>query len=347
MITERMSVLRIEEGVSYRAQCQACGLAYSSLMRWKGRRSRGEPAWHQPGPAKCQQPDWARLELEIEALGHGNRRSAGAGVLWERYKDQLSRRQLQGLISECRDRHKHEHRHGLQRIKWLRPGLVWSMDDMELPQGGEGGKLYVHAVQDLGSRYKLSPLLDRRLANGQAVARHLEALFKHHGPPLFLKRDNHGNLNSHEIEAVMQRFMVLPLNSPPYYPPYNGGIERCQCEIKSELAERLKDWRIGTVTESVLAAVIHDLNHQPRPCLGGQTACAMFSLGMKEAHEYTRFKRKEVCEWIRSLAAHLMAQGNGARPMTAARSWRLAAQMWLQCNGVISVAEEEKCYPVF
>jgi hypothetical protein len=34
----------------------------------------------------------------------------------------------------------------------------------------------------------------------------------------------------------------------------------------------------------------------------------------------------------------MMAQGDGARPMSAAQSWRIAVQIWLQRHGVIGIA---------
>lgn len=340
-----MMVLKTQTGVSYRAQCRSCALAYSSLMRWKGHLARGEPVLRRPGPAKGQRLDLAQLEKEIQALRHRRKRSGGAGALWERYHDQISRRQLQRLIAEVRNREKRKERDGLQLITWRRAGLVWSMDDVELDRDAGGGKTHVHAVQDLGSRYKFPPLTGEQLADGATVAVHLESLFHRFGPPLFLKRDNHGNLNGQEVDGVMERFRVLPLNSPSYYAPYNGGMERAQREIQEELGARLAAVP-GVPVGPLLEAAVQLLNHQPRPCLDGKTSCVVFSLGMAEARRYTRRKRREVLDWIKSLAARILAQGDGARELSAAQSWRIAAQTWLQCHGVISIAKEKKCYPV-
>ena len=84
------------------------------------------------------------------------------------------------------------------------------------------------------SRYKFAPLVDERFT-GELVAARLDELFAQHGPPLVLKRDNGSNLNSEAVNAVLSRWLVIPLNSPPYYPPYNGGIERAQRELKAAL----------------------------------------------------------------------------------------------------------------
>ena len=60
---------------------------------------------------------------------------------------------------------------------------------------------------------------------GETVAVHLEQLFLQHGPPLVLKRDNGSNLNQQAVDEVLARYLVMPLNSPPHYAPYNGGME--------------------------------------------------------------------------------------------------------------------------
>jgi len=48
---------------------------------------------------------------------------------------------------------------------------------------------------------------------------------------LFLKRDNGSKLNSKEVAEVLQKYKVIPLNSPAYFPQYNGA----QREAKKEL----------------------------------------------------------------------------------------------------------------
>jgi hypothetical protein len=45
------------------------------------------------------------------------------------------------------------------------------------------------------------------------LAAFLEAAFKEHGPPLFFKRDNGSPFNCCEVDQVLARHWVLPLNS--------------------------------------------------------------------------------------------------------------------------------------
>jgi len=101
----------------------------------------------------------------------------------------------------------------LRHITWHVPGLVWSLDDAELARVAHH-TLRLHQVQDLASRYKFTPWVGARVL-GETVAGRLEHLFIQHGPPLVLKRDNGSNLNQHAVDAVLARYLVLPLNSPP------------------------------------------------------------------------------------------------------------------------------------
>ena len=45
---------------------------------------------------------------------------------------------------------------------------------------------------------------------------HLAKLFRRHGAPLFLKRDNGSPLNHAAVNAVLAEFGVIPLNSPAH-----------------------------------------------------------------------------------------------------------------------------------
>ena len=96
-------------------------------------------------------------------------------------------------------------------------------------------------------------------------------LFRRFGAPLFYKRDNGGNLNRTAVNDVLAEYGVIPLNSPAYYAPYNGAIERGQREIKQGLRDKQSDWasRTDIDLESLVQNVAHDANHQHRRNLDG------------------------------------------------------------------------------
>ena len=182
------------------------------------------------------------------------------------------------------------------------------------------------------------------------MAAHLEELFLQHGAPLFLKRDNGGNLNHPAVNRLLERFGVIPLNSPKHYPPYNGAIEKCQDEMK----RRLAGWTPQTL--QVYAAVAaHELNHRRRRSLAWRTACAVFCSGAHRLKAYNRRRRKESFDQIKALAMQIVSTMRGASCPeldaaaieTASTVWRLAVETWLHRNGLITVTVDGKVLPHF
>ena len=228
------------------------------------------------------------------------------------------------------------------------PGLVWSLDDAELARGSSP-LLRLHQVQDLASRYKFTPWVGERIF-GETVAARLEHLFVQHGPPLVLKRDNGSNLNQHAVEEVLARYGVLPLNSPPHYPPVQrrdgtrgAGTRRRRWWRSSAPAVRSRSpkCRAG---RRLLA---HDLNHRRRRSLQGHVACRVFQDARPALQAYTRRKRREVFEEINALTRTLMQAQTDCTPRHAGTARRLAVEAWLQKHGVISITQNHRVLPIF
>ena len=91
------------------------------------------------------------------------------------------------------------------------PGMTWAMDGTEI------GPMLLLQVQDLASRYKYEPFVASSVC-GEQVAEQLERLIGIHGPPLILKRDRGGNLRHEAVQAVLQKYLIVPLDSPPWWP---------------------------------------------------------------------------------------------------------------------------------
>ena len=216
------------------------------------------------------------LRVHLCRLKHGRQRSRGVGRLYRQYRGQISRRDLQALTETVRREFTQQRQAALRRITWHVPGLVWSLDDAQLVRLASH-KLHLHQVQDLASRYKFTPWVGDWVL-GESVAGRLEQLFLRHGPPLVLKRDNGSNLNDQAVDEVLARHLVIPLSSPPHYPPYNGGMECAVRKLKTPLVEKILAG--SPITESqvqVWAEVLaHELNHRSRGCLDGQVACEVF-----------------------------------------------------------------------
>jgi hypothetical protein len=323
----------------YRAICKAIRLPYPSFIRWRMRSKKDIPIIRQPGPFKVKPPDFSGLTQEITQLSHGHSRTQGTGRLYAHYVSSISRRDLQAMIAMARHDLNTQHRQNLRRIHWNMPNVAWSMDTCEY--GQRDTKVHINQMQDLASRYKFNPMTGD-IPCGEEISGYLKATFKQFGAPLFLKRDNGGNLNHAAVNDVLADYFVLPVNSPAHYPPYNGAIEEAQAELKNGLASKLayKSCFAPEHMEAYASTVEHDLNHRPRPCLNGKNACQVYFTGRRT---FTKWERRDAYVWITNLQSDILCS-DGIKPQTA---WRIAVEAWLNMKGLITVTRNGKVLPYF
>jgi transposase InsO family protein len=327
-ILHQLDTMKQTDQTSWRQLCDL--VPYASLMRWRKRQRLGIPLWQCPGPKKSLPLDWSEFYPLLRQLHHGRVRTQGTGELYERFARFLSRRQLRSLVQDYRQ----DQLHSMKHIQWLWSGLAWSLDATEY---GEDG-CQIIPVQDLASRYRFRPLVSDRL-DGRQIAAHLESLFRQHGAPLFLKRDNGSPFNNQHVDEVMVRFGVLPLNNPPRFPRYNGGMEKSIRDFKSALALR----QLAVSSDFALATevVAHELNHRSRRCLKGRTACAVF-YDAAQRLRWTKRQRQTIFRLLLcKFGAMIGKTTNGTHPRPAT-AWRVTVEAWLRCQGLIAVRQNQK-----
>lgn len=333
-----------DSGRSMRGFSLATDMKWSRLMRWHRRDRRGERLRQRPGPKKRPLGNPSGLRLMIRGLRHGPCRSRGLPGLYAEYREHISRRDLRALNHEVRREINREKAAALVRIEWKAPRLIWAIDDLQL----KGLGVQWNHVQDMGSRYKFLPGIgvgSRGPMGGHAVAERLARLFDGHGAPLVLKRDNGGNLNHAAVEEVLAAYGVIALNSPVYYPRYNGSIEVGQREVRACLKERLAlqaEW-----ASAWGEGVVQDLNHRSRPCLEGRTSCHVFALGKVASEQYDAGKRKEVRDEIAALAEVIRGGMQETDQRAERTAWRLAIETWLRDHEMIVVTQPENVLPGF
>jgi transposase InsO family protein len=339
-----IEILQQQSDLSARETSEALGLGYRRLLRWRHRTEAGAPALVSPGPKKTGPLPLEAVRAEVAALKHHRRRSEGTGAMYQRHQGAISRRELARLVAEERGKQERERRRLHRRVVWHVPNVAWAIDATERGRDRLGRKLFVHATQDLCSRYKFAPLVALE-SRGPAVADHLEKLFRRHGAPLFLKRDNGSPLNSAEVDAVLATYGVIPLNSPAYYPRYNGAIERGIREVQDALGTclvRPVRWQPKAVLP-YLVAVQHALNCKPRRVLHQHTACEAYH-HQPHAH-YAKRERLAIFEWIRVHANDRINQLEKIDQRSVHAAWRRAAETWLRCQGLITVSINQKVLP--
>ncbi|HPQ41214.1 MAG TPA: hypothetical protein PLV45_12650 [bacterium] len=340
---ERLGHLKMDKGLPYLSMCRCLGIPYSSFMRWRSRIASGRPPCMKPGPKPIEPLPLETILPLINSLDHGYHRTHGTGNAYDSVRNHISRRDFNDLVAVLRRDHVRMERLGYCCITWHVPGMVWAVDDMVYMDPGFLRKHHIHSIRDLASRYTFVPLTAFIEIHGDRIAAHLDALFEQHGPPMFLKRDNGSNLNHHAVNTVLSEWMVIPVNSPAYYPRYNGSIEQTQSELKDELNHRIcaSDRELLLFAESA----VHTLNHRSRPCLDGNSSCRIIRTGKETMKAFHRRKRREVYEEIMVITGRLMESEFKIDSLDATR--RYAVEIWLQENGYMSVTNNEKCYPIF
>lgn len=330
-ILHQLDRMKRESHTSWRTLCAV--LPYSSLMRWRQRQRRGEPVWQTPGPKKTAPLNWAEFYPLLRQLDHGRVRTHGTTELYARFASSLSRRQLGALVQDFR----RDQLATMKNIHWLWTGLTWSCDATEY---GEDGTLII-PVQDLASRYRFTPLVTERL-DGRQIATHLDRLFHQHGAPLFLKRDNGSPFNHHSVDALLARFGVLPLNNPPRWPRYNGAMEKGIRDFKAALDQRALS-KTGVATDFTLAVELtaHQLNHQPRRCLKGRCACAVFHDDAQRLR-WTLRQRQTIFRLLLHQFGQIVGSRAKDRHHSPATLWRVTVESWLRCQGLIAVRQNQK-----
>lgn len=332
----------------YGSVCRELVVPYSSLMRWKGRRMAGEATVGKPGPAKVEPIDLDALKAEIRQLRFGRYRTHGTGALYDSHRSQISRRDLQALVEAIRRELRREEQALERRIEWLVPGLVWSMDDTKKHWLRNDQFGHMHLVMDLGSRYNLRAFGDDEQANGWQVAMGLEELIQRYGPPLFIKVDGGSNFWHSEVRRLLTAYWIIPLLSPPYYPPYNGSIEKGHQQMLSHLAVRIGGMNVSARElrlECELSA--HEVNHKRRCSLGDRTACLALETGRPALARFGRRQRKEVFDEIKELTVDIAGQLEQHSTTVTETAFRYAAETWMQLNQMIRVTRNGEVLPPF
>lgn len=307
-------------------------LPCATVLRWRARSQAGEPVVQQPGAKKKQVVDVQTVKNKIAELVHGRQRTAGTTALYDQFADTLSRRRFQELVAEERQNIVDD----MKRIQWLLPGAAWSIDTTEY--GPE--KLKITPLRDLASKYQLpTPLVEPR-EDGKTIALYLDLMFKKEGAPMFLKRDWGSPLNSAEVDEVLGAHLVLPLNSPPGYPRYNGSIERGMRDLHTALDQRLlNSLNVPLSVEVELAT--HQLNHRRLRSLGQRTPCQVYHDPARRLRLHGASRQRIFREVFEQFWHCLQCMPVRNRHTTRA-AWRLVVETWLRRQGWISVMEKNQ-----
>lgn len=335
--------LQTQTGLRTGALCARLALPASSLRRWRQRQCQGRPLLQTPGPKKLQPLPVQQLQDKVCGLRHGRRRTRQTGALYQEYAEAISRRDLAVWVSTARAQSQRAHRQNLLRVEWLQANVVWAMDATETR--GANGKVNLIATRELASRFFLAPSVSLR-PDGEFVAEHLRRLFQRQEPPLLLKRDNGSIFNAAPVNAVLAEFAVIPLNSPAYYPPYNGAIENGIKELKRTWLAALPQPLPASVEflGKTAEAVAHQRNCLPRRILAGRSAAQAF---YAQPLRFTRRERQQIFQWLYDRWSDTLSHMETVNRCSADAVWRDVVVGWLRCQRLIDINPKPKLLPYF
>ncbi len=336
--------LRTKLGRSARAFCTGLALPYQSYLRWRGRKARGQPVIQTPGPQKVNPLPLAELQRRVQQLTHRTRRSFGTTALAHELHERVSLRALADCARSQRRHLQRERRQSFHRLEWTVPNLVWSIDGSETKPDLGGSKLRFLATQDLASRHHFEPHFALQL-KGEQLAEHLDQLFHRHGPPLFLKRDNGSNLNCAQVNHVLARHRVIPLNSPAHYPRYNGAIENSIQHFKKHLLPCLPmpaQWNLNLILP-IGRGLIVQLNAQRRRSLNGRSATEVYQA---DPRRWSKRFRQDTFQWIETRWMATVSQMEKPNRRTLATAWRESVVAWLRRQALIRFSPTTTVLPL-
>jgi transposase InsO family protein len=339
-----ISELQKQTGTNALQVSSLAGIGYHRLLRWRKRASTGEPVLASPGPKKVGPLPLHEIKAMVADLRHRRRRTFGTVALYQHARHGISRRELARLVAQERGAQYRARRQVFKRVVWHRPNLAWTMDATELGKDSGGQRLYAHQTQDLASRYGFKSMLSLA-SKGKPLAAHLRRLIEAYGAPLFMKRDNGSPFNCQEVDDVLAEHLVIPLNSPAYYPQYNGAVEKGIREVKVALGEVLappKRWRPQAVAPYVNAVRV-ERNSRPRRSLKGRSAAEVYH---QQPHAtFSKAKRRAIFVWIQAHAKDRLEKMEKIDHRSVSAAWRAAAETWLVCQGLITISETKKVLP--
>jgi len=287
-VREQLLRMAKERGWPSSMTAKVLGIATSSLRRWMKRREQSKGR----EPKKMGRPEvitgwnrWLIRQCHEEHFGEWGPRVLAE---WARREGigTWSHTTIGKVIADLRPEKKK--RSKPRRYEIAAPMVMWSEDGAGFKERGRKKELLL--VQDERARKKVG----KRLVDGPArctdVAENLREAFDEHGAPLVLKQDNGAPLNGEEVTNLCDEYHVVLLNSPPYYPPFNGRKERNFRDVRGYV-RALEHHRVGNTLEERIDLAIHDIDvDRPRPVLGGRTATEVFEQDRVPLPDRCRFK---------------------------------------------------------
>lgn len=305
------------------------GVSPSSYGFWAREQSGGRLVELPPRPPTQEEEKlWAELREKMRSLAHRRHYSFGLVPLWAEYRERVTREKFRELAREIRAQVNREKRSNLLRYEFLHPDVAHSLDLTQLPRGAQyPGRRYMVRILDDCTRCTLWKAISPSkgmYVGAAAVQKHFEAGHV----PLVFKFDL--EFAHAEFEKLLIAHQVVPLPSPPDYPPFNGKNERANKDVQTWIRSfgPEQDWTTDEL-QSELQFCFTELDEiTERSEFGGASRRQAYDKLERAKVDRAAFLG-DATDFRRTL---LMRPDNRLSPMQA---WRVSAKEMLKQYGLV------------
>jgi hypothetical protein len=279
-------------------------------------------------PTQEEEKLWAEVRLKMRDLAHRRHYSFGLIPLWTEYKDRMKREKFREMAREVRREVNREKRKNLLRYEFTHPDVAHSMDFVRLPPGTQyAGHRYMLRFLDDCTRCTLWHAIAKNkgmYVGAEGVRRHFETGCI----PLVLKFDL--EFGHPEFEKLLLSHQVVPLPSPPGYPPFNGKNERANKDVQSWIKSfgPEQDWTTEELQMELQFCFTENDEVAERSMFGGTTRRKAYDTMERAKVDRVAFLG-DATEFRRQL---LMRPDNKLSPL---QGWRVAAKEMLKKYGLV------------
>jgi hypothetical protein len=317
-------------GLSASIAADIVGTSTSTLRRWAAREQRGEPLRRQSGPPVAP----VAPERAAEAHSVVRRLAGQIGVrALAKQVPNLSRSQAAELKQRALTQMERERKAAATRIELTHPGVLRGFDAMHVQT--LDGPRWLLVAADASIPFRTTGLVVEHY-DGPSVALALEHDITRHGAPLAYRFDRWRAHVCPEVLAVLDRYGVLVLHGPAYYPRFYGQLERQNREHRVILDTfgPLRPDELSRRADSML----DDLNSiWPRKALGWRTPRQLWDNRPRVDENRVLFQNE-----VRQRAARIAAEST-SRDLPKDFFERIAFERALVVRGYLRCVEGGWC----
>jgi hypothetical protein len=200
------------------------------------------------------------MSQEVRAFDRAKKGTWGAQSMYDLLGCVIARSKINEVLDERRNVEGRVKRPQARRYEFVAPQVTNSADFIAVRPRGR-----VLRVQDNRARFTLGFAHQDHWQDAE-VAQFVEGIFAKHGSSLFFKHDLGGEFRGADFQSMLRRHnKVIAVPSPPYYPKFNGNIERSNLAARKWIAPTESDRpTLARVIEQLTQAQVLQYNMKHR-----------------------------------------------------------------------------------